>query len=136
MLLTFLRRLNMLADVGRTLWWKCAVDKAMDDHEDFYQEVGRRVKSARKARSLTQQALASLVSLTRTSITNIEKGRQKILLHTLADLAMALHVEYAALLPESPAASGDNYLQDALKGRPIPEQEFIKSVIQSSRMGG
>ena len=108
----------------------------MDDHEDFYREVGRRVRRARKARLLTQQALASLVSLTRTSITNIEKGRQKILLHTLADLAKALHVEYAALLPASPAVSGDHDLQDALKGRPMPEQEFIRSVVQSSRMGG
>ena len=108
----------------------------MDDHDNFYQEVGRRIKRARKTRLLTQEALASLISLTRTSITNIEKGRQKILLHTLADLATALRVEYAALLPESPAASENNDLQDTLKGRPVPEQEFIKSVLQSARTGG
>ena len=121
---------------GAILVAEVRVNKTMDDHEDFYREVGRRVKKARKARSLTQQALASLVSLTRTSITNVEKGRQRILLHTLADLATALRVEYSALLPINPAASGDNDLQDALKGRPAPEQEFIKSVVQSSRMGG
>ena len=69
---------------------------------NFYLAVGRRVRKARRARSLTQEVLASLVSLTRTSITNIEKGRQKILLHTLADLAKALQVEYVALLPEIP----------------------------------
>lgn len=106
------------------------------DHEDFYREVGERIRKARRARGLTQAALATLVSLTRTSITNVEKGRQKILLHTLADLARALHVEYAALLPESPATSGDSHLQDALKGRPLLEQEFIKSVLQSARIGG
>ena len=108
----------------------------MDDHEDFYREVGRRVKNARKARSLTQQALASLVSLTRTSVTNIEKGRQKILLHTLAGLAKALQVDYAALLPDNPAGSSGIDLQDALKGRPLPEQQFVKSAVESARAGG
>jgi transcriptional regulator with XRE-family HTH domain len=104
----------------------------MNDHDEFYREVGRRVRKARKSRLLTQEALASLISLTRTSITNIEKGRQKLLLHTLADLATALRVEYAALMPANPAVSGDTDLHDALKGRPRPEQEFIKSVVQSA----
>jgi transcriptional regulator with XRE-family HTH domain len=108
----------------------------MDDHQDFYREVGRRVKNARKARSLTQEALASLVSLTRTSITNIEKGRQKILLHTLADLAKALQVDYAVLLPDNLDGSSDTDLHDALKGRPLPEQQFVKSAVQSARSGG
>jgi transcriptional regulator with XRE-family HTH domain len=104
----------------------------MDDQIEFYRAVGRCVRKARKSRSLTQQALASLVSLTRTSITNIEKGRQKILLHTLADLAFALRVEYAALLPVNPALPGDEDLQDALKGRSLPEQQFVKFIVQSA----
>jgi transcriptional regulator with XRE-family HTH domain len=107
----------------------------MDDHKEFYAEVGRRVRKARKSRLLTQESLASLVSLTRTSITNIEKGRQKILLHTLADLATALRVNYASLLPDNPARSRDTDLQDALKGRPLHEQQFIKSAVQSVREG-
>ena len=108
----------------------------MDDHEDFYREIGRRVKNARKVRSLTQEALASLVSLTRTSITNIEKGRQKILLHTLADLAKALQVDYAVLLPDNPAGSSHSNLQDALKGRSLQEQQFVRSGVESARAGG
>jgi len=108
----------------------------MGDREEFYAEVGRRVKKARKLRMLTQESLASLVSLTRTSITNIEKGRQKILLHTLDDLAKALRVDYASLLPANPVGSSDTDLQDALKGRPLPEQKFIKSAVQSVRGGG
>ena len=73
----------------------------VDDHKAFYEEVGRRIRDARKRRNpkLTQQGLAELVSLTRTSITNVERGRQKFLLHTLADLAKALQVEPASLLP-------------------------------------
>lgn len=111
------------------------MDAEMDDHKDFYQEIGRRVRNARKARLLTQEALASLVSLTRTSITNIEKGRQKILLHTLADLAKVLHVSPTALLPVT-TSEPDTDLQDTLKDRPLPEQKFIKSVLQSPRGEG
>jgi transcriptional regulator with XRE-family HTH domain len=108
----------------------------MDDQNDFYREVGQRIKRARKSQSLTQSALGSLVSLTRTSITNIEKGRQKILLHTFADLAMALKVDYSVLLPVSSFASNESDLHDALKGRSIAEQMFIKSIVESARMGG
>ncbi len=59
----------------------------MADRRAFYEEVGRRIRDARLARKpkLTRQGLAELVSLTRTSITNVEKGRQNFLLHTLAE---------------------------------------------------
>jgi len=44
---------------------------------------------ARRGKSLSQDALASAVGLTRSSISNIEKGRQKPLLHTLIDISEA-----------------------------------------------
>lgn len=57
------------------------------------------MRTVRLSENVTQEALAKLVGLTRTSLTNIEKGRQKILLHTFADLAAALRVAPAELLP-------------------------------------
>jgi transcriptional regulator with XRE-family HTH domain len=66
---------------------------------EFYAEVGRRVRMAREAAGLTQDALADQVELSRTSVTNIEKGRQKIALHTLCRVASAVGVEPASLLP-------------------------------------
>lgn len=65
----------------------------------FYKGVGGRVRALRLAQNITQEALAKLVGLTRTSLTNIEKGRQKILLHTFAELAAALGAPAADLLP-------------------------------------
>lgn len=70
----------------------------------FYTGVWERVRTVRLSQKVTQEALAMLVGLTRTSRTNIEKGRQKILLHTFADLAVALRVAPAELLP--PAKPG------------------------------
>lgn len=67
----------------------------------FYQDVGLRVRDARKkANNMTQKALAMNVGLTRTSLTNIEKGRQKLLLHTFTEIAVALGVEAIDLLPD------------------------------------
>lgn len=81
---------------------------------------------------MTQEGLASLVSLTRTSITNIEKGRQKILLHTIVDIASTLRVAPADLLPESKSAP-ENELDDLLKGRPRKEREWVKSTVNAAR---
>lgn len=108
----------------------------MDDYRAFYEEVGRRIREARKRRKppLTQEALGELVSLARTSITNIEKGRQKFLLHTLADLAASLQVQPANLLPQSSAES-DRQLDEALKDRPRAEKEWIKSAVSAAQKG-
>jgi transcriptional regulator with XRE-family HTH domain len=73
----------------------------LSDQALFYAEVGRRVRQARERVGLTQEDLAARVSLSRTSVTNIEKGRQKLLLHTLYGLAAALQVSPVALLPGS-----------------------------------
>ena len=102
----------------------------MKNERRFYAEVGKRIRTARQARSMTQEALATLVSLTRTSITNIEKGRQKFPLHTLAELAAALHVPPSALLPGN-CDPDDAALDLALEGRPVEEQAWIRSALGS-----
>jgi transcriptional regulator with XRE-family HTH domain len=48
---------------------------------------------------MTQDNLALRLSLSRTSIINIEKGRQQVLVHTLADIASALGVPMTELVP-------------------------------------
>src|SRR6202451_259930 len=70
-----------------------------EENREFYAVVGQRIAKARSGR-LTQEALASKAALTRTSIINIEKGRQQILLHTLVDIARALEVSLADLVPD------------------------------------
>lgn len=65
----------------------------------IYTETGRLIRDSRKATGVSQGRLAASVGLSRTSITNIERGRQKILLHTLVDIAKALGVDLHSLLP-------------------------------------
>jgi len=100
----------------------------MKDRERFYAEVGGRIRATRETCGLTQQALATQVTLTRASIANIEKGRQQILLHTLVDIAEALHVEISRLIPPQESA-GDEQLEALLRDRPRTQREWIESVV-------
>jgi transcriptional regulator with XRE-family HTH domain len=69
--------------------------------EPFYAEVGRRVQKLRDKQKLSQEALGRMLApdMTRASIANIEAGKQRILAHTLVDLAIALAVPITELLP-------------------------------------
>ena len=70
---------------------------------EFYRQVGERLRKVRKQRCLSQEALARLVGLTRTSLTNIESGRQHPPLHTFCEIAEQLEADLSELLPRSPA---------------------------------
>ena len=65
----------------------------------FYRDVGSRVRAARATAGMTQEDLASELSIGRSSIANLEAGRQRIPLHTLMLIADILKVQPAELLP-------------------------------------
>lgn len=65
---------------------------------DFYRRFGRHLRQARKAAGLSQADLAVAIKLTRTSVSNIEKGRQKVLLHTFEEMLHVLNVQPGELL--------------------------------------
>jgi transcriptional regulator with XRE-family HTH domain len=68
------------------------------DSLSIYKLIGERIRDERRKRHLTQDELASRVGLKRTSITNVERGRQKLLVHTLLDIANSLDTSPARLL--------------------------------------
>lgn len=63
-------------------------------------DLGARVREARKRVGLTPKALASLVGLSRSSIANLEAGRQRVPIHIIWNLADALGVSIGELVPE------------------------------------
>lgn len=69
--------------------------------EPFYVEVGQRIQKFRNDRKWSQTALGLLLSpkVTRASIANIETGKQRVLAHTLVQLADALEVPLTELVP-------------------------------------
>jgi transcriptional regulator with XRE-family HTH domain len=77
--------------------------------EPFYEALGSKIQKNREHRKMTQSQLGlSLIPpSTRASIANIESGKQRVLVHTLSQLATALDVDIRKLMPtvNSPAPS-------------------------------
>ena len=60
---------------------------------DLKQEVGSRVKAARKLRGLTQAALAEAIDMSFETVSNLERGKTAPNFNTLNDIASTLDVE-------------------------------------------
>ncbi len=67
--------------------------------QDFYSELGTRIRKARMDSQINQDVLAQQLGLTRASIVNIEKGRQRPMVHTLIEIAAILNVNFTSLIP-------------------------------------
>ena len=85
----------------------------------FYESFGRLLQASRDRRGLTQSVLAKRVGLSRTSIANIETGRQRVPLHMLQVFASALGLEPAALLPPLGAEDVREAVEGAGRGPDI-----------------
>jgi transcriptional regulator with XRE-family HTH domain len=79
--------------------------------EPFYRDLGARIQHLRSEAKLSQEQLASQLEppMTRASIANIETGKQRVLAHTLQQLARALEVEPSTLFPAKPKKARDEH---------------------------
>src|SRR2546426_5932917 len=65
----------------------------------FYKLLGIRIADLRNASKLTQAELAERIGSARTSITNLERGRQQMPLHQLLRISEVLQVDLKDLIP-------------------------------------
>jgi transcriptional regulator with XRE-family HTH domain len=74
--------------------------------EPFYETLGSHIQQARERRKMTQERLGRALTppSTRASIANIENGKQRVLVHTLAQLADTLDVKIETLMPANQPA--------------------------------
>ena len=66
--------------------------------EPIYRHVGAKMQQLRQLLDIKQEEVAKRCGLTRTSIANIEAGRQRILLHDVEKIAIAFGTTPRALL--------------------------------------
>jgi len=90
--------------------------------DSLYRLFGSRVRALREERNVTQEELAKRVDLSRTSITNIEKGRQRVLLHQMVEIANALDTEPMQLIPAPEP-----------KSAPVPMRDDVARVVAALR---
>ena len=65
----------------------------------LYGVIGDRIREARERKRMSQTALAEKLGLSRVSIVNIEKGRQRAPVHVLWQLAELLDTEMTKFIP-------------------------------------
>jgi len=102
----------------------------MNNRDAFYRNVGKMIREGRKQRKLSQATLASAIGLTRTSISNIEKGRQKFLIHTFYEIVEVLGIPPSALLPAESSPSAPD-LRKIPEDLPKQERAFIEAGIRA-----
>lgn len=93
---------------------------------EIYKMIGERIRDERQKKRLTQDELASRIGLKRASITNVERGRQQLLVHTLLQIADSLgtspaklltaHTDAALMLPDDLSASVRNWILHSVEG--------------------
>ena len=103
------------------------------DLEKFYDELGARIKEARNKASINQDALGNYLNLTRSSIVNIESGRQRPSIHLLLQMAKVLNVNLNDLVPDLfHSGSHDEIPLVTVRKKDIQSESIIDSVTQQS----
>lgn len=97
--------------------------------DGIYKVAGMRFREVRTSKGITQADVATETGLSRQSVANIELGRQRFMLHTLFDVARALDVGPADLLP---SAEGIDMTLDLEKVELSSiARRFAQSILQS-----
>ncbi len=97
----------------------------MIDEGAFYAQLGARIAEARSDRQMTQSDLARQVPLSRTSVTNIENGLQKVSVLGCLQIARALKKDLDDLLPELGRLKAEA-VEKLVADLPENQQQFVR----------
>ena len=102
----------------------------MDGKADFDRALGERIREARDKAGVKQDQLARAVGLSRTSITNIERGRQGVQAYLLSRIAEVLGRPAGELLPgrDSPTS-----IPDKVKDLEPSKREWAERVMRTTK---
>ena len=99
---------------------------------EIYRLIGSRIAAKRKDLRLKQVEVAEQIGLTRASLANIEKGRQRIMLHQVYKIAEALKTDsildlvparFTASVPDEPIVFAETDMREDLRAQ---AEQFIR----------
>jgi len=116
-----------------------SVDTVAVTDRPFYEEMGQRIATLRKARGLTQVQLAEKIGVAQQTLAHYEAGRLRLLAGALPRLANYLGVAVEDLLGSAPRrATGkrgppSRLLQqiEAVSALPRAQQRFVSQMLDS-----
>ena len=72
------------------------------DSPSLYRAIGKGIRRARISAKLSQQEVGAILGMTRAAVSNIEAGRQAIMLPHIYNLALRLKLPLTRFLPRMP----------------------------------
>jgi transcriptional regulator with XRE-family HTH domain len=98
----------------------------------FYEHLGKQIRKARIDAKVTQEQLARALHLTRTSVTNIERGRQPVMTHVLIKIATSLNTTIQELIPAADTIAPNRQMKSQLKRLPARKREWVTRILATS----
>lgn len=105
-----------------------------DEADVFYATVGRRIAALRTDCGLTQADVAMAAGLTRSSIANLEAGRQRVPVHVLVTVANLFDVRLADLLDGADSLAGASPMTLGVIRDQAREIARLRGVLRSVRV--
>ncbi|MEJ5102381.1 helix-turn-helix domain-containing protein [Chryseobacterium sp. MYb328] len=110
--------------------------------DSLYPIVGQILQDIRKKHKVSQQELADMLDLSRTSISNMENGRHPIFLHHIYTIAEKFNIPLDKLLPsvfdiQNEKKAKEEDLKNSLLQKGITDERTINnvfSVINKSKL--
>jgi transcriptional regulator with XRE-family HTH domain len=98
------------------LSWGSTIADMEVNEESLYRAVGESIRRRREEMQMTQSRLGAEAGVLRTSVTNIEAGRQRPPLHLLFKICAALGVETSTLIPDNAEVTRPDAVQVEVDG--------------------
>jgi transcriptional regulator with XRE-family HTH domain len=121
---------------------RCAIVLSVTvDGQAFYEALGRRIRTAREEQSMTQAQLGARLAppVTRASIANVEAGKQRVLVHTLVQIARVLRtpIDHLTPAPDATPAQVSDAIEQELRYKlslpPVVMGRLTKAVRRGAR---
>ena len=100
-----------------------------------YIAIGKRIRSARLAKKMTQETLSNMIDVTPTYISTIENGHTKLSLSTLLSIAQILDTTVDQLLYDNTPvliSQFDADIKELTSDCSKQEKEFLLEIIKST----
>lgn len=101
--------------------------------EPIYGALGKKIEAERKRQGIPQEALAAALAppLTRAAISNIERAKQRVPIHVLAEIARVLGTSPSGLLAASSAEKNESLKPDYVQNELSKELtgKKVKSIL-------